>query len=124
MPIDGPSAGIAIATAIYSSIMNIPVDNKVAMTGEISVMGKVKPIGGAAEKIEAAKRAGCTMVIIPKDNYQDSFNKVDGIKIVTVENITEVIGKALVIDGKKEAIISSNDSTQELLVAKGVDIVR
>ena len=124
MPIDGPSAGIAIAAVIYSSITNIPIDNKVAMTGEISVRGDVRPIGGVAEKIEAAKRSGCSRVIIPKDNYQDNFNKIVGIDIISVENIKEVMQNALYRQTEKEKKSSGVDVGSEVLIAKGVNSQR
>ncbi|MGH4118381.1 ATP-dependent protease LonB [Clostridium sp.] len=105
-PVDGPSAGVSIATAIYSAIKGIPVDNMVAMTGEISIHGNVKPIGGASAKIAAAKKAGATKVIIPKDNWQDSFKTISDIKIILVSNITEVIHEALLQDTAKNVLIS------------------
>lgn len=93
-PIDGPSAGITIATAIYSAITNIPVCNEVAMTGELSVRGYVKPIGGVVPKIDAARRAGVKTVIIPKENWQEMFKTLD-LKIIAVDRIEEVIEAAL-----------------------------
>jgi Lon-like ATP-dependent protease len=105
-PVDGPSAGVSIATAIYSAIKGIPVDNMVAMTGEISIHGNVKPIGGASAKIAAAKKAGATKVIIPKDNWQDSFKSISDIKIILVSNITEVIHEALLQDTPKNVLIA------------------
>lgn len=93
-PIDGPSAGISIAVAIYSAIVNVPVDNNIAITGEVSIRGKVMPVGGIVAKLEAAKLAGAQKVIIPKDNYQHIFNNI-GIKVIPLENIQDVIEVAL-----------------------------
>lgn len=94
VPIDGPSAGITMVTAIYSAITNQPVDHRLAMTGEISIRGAVKPVGGIVSKIEAAKEAGCTRVLIPKDNYQERFKEFK-IEVIPVENIEEVIQLAM-----------------------------
>jgi Lon-like ATP-dependent protease len=90
LPIDGPSAGIAIATAIYSAIKNIPISGEVAMTGEISIRGKVKPVGGVATKIEAARIAGVKKIIIPSENWQEIFRDA-GVEVIPVDDISEVI---------------------------------
>jgi len=89
-PIDGPSAGIAMATAIVSAVKNIAIDHRIAMTGEISIHGKVKPIGGVIAKVEAAFQAGATTVIIPKDNWQSLFADLNGLQVIPVESIHEV----------------------------------
>ncbi len=111
VPIDGPSAGVTIATAVYSAIKNIPVDNRVAMTGEVSIRGQVKPIGGVVAKVEAAKRAGCRKVIIPKENWQEIFNEMTGIEIIPVETLQEVIKHALVreVPGKQQELLPGFD---------------
>ncbi len=93
-PVDGPSAGITIATTIYSAIHNIPIDNKIAMTGEISIHGKVMPVGGIVAKVEAAMQAGAERVIIPRDNWQQIFSNY-AIHVIPVDNINEVIDLAL-----------------------------
>ena len=84
-----------MAIAIYSAIKNIPVDNKVAMTGEVSVRGHVKPIGGVVAKVEAARHAGVKRVFIPAENYQDIFKDMSDLEIVPVERLEEIIPGAL-----------------------------
>ncbi|MFY0757383.1 ATP-dependent protease LonB [Metabacillus dongyingensis] len=95
IPVDGPSAGIAMATGIFSAIHKIPVDHTVAMTGEISIHGSVKPIGGVVPKIKAAKLAGAKTVIIPAENMQSILKTVEGIHIIPVTNLQEVFDAAL-----------------------------
>lgn len=90
IPVDGPSAGIAMATAVYSAIEELPVDPQLAMTGEISVHGKVKPVGGIVAKVEAAKEAGATRVLIPRENYQSILKEIEGIDILPVNHLDEV----------------------------------
>ena len=94
IPIDGPSAGVAMAVGIYSAIYRIPVKNKVAMTGEISIHGKVKPVGGVFTKANAAKLAGAEMVIIPKENVQSILDELEGIIIKPVSQLKEVFQEA------------------------------
>jgi Lon-like ATP-dependent protease len=95
MPVDGPSAGIAMATAIYSAIRKVPVLNTVAMTGEISIRGLVRPVGGVPSKIEAAIESGANTVIIPKENWQEMFMQLHGVKIIPVERFEDVLRFAL-----------------------------
>ena len=95
VPIDGPSAGVTIATAIYSAIKNLPVDNKVAMTGEVSIRGCIKPVGGIVAKVEAARHGGARTVIIPKDNWQEMFSAIDDIDVRPVETLEEVLEIAI-----------------------------
>ena len=94
-PIDGPSAGIAMAVAIASAISGEPVDNKLAMTGEIGIHGNVKPVGGVLAKVEAAFQAGADTVIIPRDNWQAIFNDLKGLRVIPVDTIEEVLKQAL-----------------------------
>ena len=91
-PVDGPSAGVAMAVAIASAITREPVDNKLAMTGEISIHGKVKPVGGVIAKVEAALQSGADTVLIPKENWQEIFAGLNGVKVVPVECMEEVFG--------------------------------
>ena len=90
IPIDGPSAGVAIAVALYSAIKNIPIKGDIAMTGELSIRGKVKPVGGVTAKIEAAKLAGVKKVLIPKDNWQESYRNM-GLDVIPVEDFSEIL---------------------------------
>ena len=105
-PKDGPSAGIAMATSIVSVLTGIPVRRDVAMTGEITLRGRVLPIGGLKEKLLAAMRAGIKIVFIPKDNEKDLADIPDsvkkGLEINPVSHVDEVIMRALA--RKPEAI--------------------
>ena len=90
-PVDGPSAGIAMAVAICSALNQWPIDHKLAMTGEIGVHGRVKPVGGVLAKVEAAFQAGANRVIIPKDNWQEIFRDLNGLQVIPVESLEEVL---------------------------------
>lgn len=98
IPVDGPSAGIAIASAIYSAIVKKPIDCKIAMTGEISLLGAVNPIGGVNAKILAAKKAGAAQVLIPEANWSNSFYDYEGISIIKVNNIRDVLNLCIIDD--------------------------
>lgn len=109
VPKDGPSAGIAIATALVSALSLTPVKNTVAMTGEITLTGRVLPIGGLKEKTMAAYKNGIKTVIIPKRNLPDlaDIDKLvyDNIKFVAVETVSEVFATAL-----ESCPVSQNDT--------------
>ncbi len=105
VPKDGPSAGITIATALLSALTGIPVRHDVCMTGEITLRGRVLPIGGLKEKTMAAYKAGMKKVLIPKDNIPD-LEKIDDtvkdkLEFVAVETFSDVIENALVLSDKK-----------------------
>ncbi|MBS2969914.1 ATP-dependent protease LonB [Metabacillus sp. KIGAM252] len=109
VPIDGPSAGIAMAAGIFSAIHKIPIDHKIAMTGEISIHGHVKPIGGVVPKIKAAKLAGAKRVIIPAENSQSILEDIPGITIIPVSNFQEVLDHAL-LDPPAEFLLNEKKS--------------
>jgi ATP-dependent Lon protease len=97
-PKDGPSAGTAIVTALTSLFTNRPVSPDLAMTGEISLRGRVLPVGGIKEKVLAARRAGITRVLLPKDNARDLVDIPDsrlrGLEVVLVDTLPEVLHHA------------------------------
>lgn len=95
VPVDGPSAGIAMALGIYSAIYRIPVKHTIAVTGEISIHGLVKPVGGVTAKVKGAKLAGATIAIIPYDNQQAMLSEIEGIEVIPVKQLKEVLDLAL-----------------------------
>ena len=104
VPKDGPSAGITMATALLSTVTGIPVRADVAMTGEITLRGRVLPIGGLKEKMLAAKTAGIKTILVPKENEKDveeiSKEIKSGMEIIFVETMEEVVKQAFVKKGK------------------------
>ena len=115
-PKDGPSAGITLATSITSALLGIPVRNDVAMTGEISLRGRVLPIGGLREKLLAARRSGIKKVLMPRDNEKDLKEVPDEVlkdlQIVFVDHVDEVLPQAL--DATAEEIFSGRATAQPI----------
>ncbi|WP_188772429.1 endopeptidase La [Novosphingobium endophyticum] len=100
VPKDGPSAGIGMVTSIVSTLTGVPVRNDIAMTGEVTLRGRVLPIGGLKEKLLAALRGGITTVLIPEENRKDLAeipdNVKEGLEIIPVAHVDEVLSRALV----------------------------
>ncbi len=123
IPKDGPSAGLAITTALVSELTGIPIKKNVAMTGEISLKGKALPIGGLKEKSMAAYKAGCDTVIIPKDNFKDlaeiGTEVKTAVRFIPVNSFDEVITQALEYmpkkDKKQNVIIKSDESVSSVV---------
>ncbi len=120
-PKDGPSAGVGMVTSIVSVLTGIPVRKNVAMTGEITLRGRVLPIGGLKEKLLAALRSGIKTVLIPQDNEKDLAEIPDnvkkGLKIIPVAHVTEVLEHALA--GTLTPIEWNEDDVDVAVAAKG-----
>jgi len=117
IPKDGPSAGVAMATSLASALTKKPVHKDIAMTGEITLRGKVLPIGGLKEKLIAAHRGNVTCVIIPRDNEKDlkeipSRVKKD-LKIVLADHVDEVLRRALILDNPEKFLKEKFERTEE-----------
>jgi len=120
-PKDGPSAGVAMITAMVSVLTGIPVSKDIAMTGEITLRGRVLPIGGLKEKLLAALRAGVTTVLIPQDNEKDLADIPDNVKsalkIIPVGTVDEVLKHALTRKPKKVKWTSSDEAALAGIIA-------
>ncbi len=113
IPKDGPSAGLAITTALVSELTAVPIKREIAMTGEISLKGRALPIGGLKEKSMAAYKAGCTSVIIPEENVKDLADVAEEVKsnvnFISVSSFTELMPYAL------EYVPTAGSSTKNIL---------
>ncbi len=111
IPVDGPSAGVAMFLAVYSAFTETAVPNDIALTGEISIHGQVLPVGGVEEKLEAAKEAGARIAFIPKENWKESFERLE-IKVIPVEEVQEILEHVFLPESLAEGM--------ELLQEKGI----
>ncbi|URZ17312.1 ATP-dependent protease LonB [Clostridium felsineum] len=121
--VDGPSAGVSIACALFSALKGRAIKSRVAMTGEITLNGMVKPVGGVTSKVMAASKAGAELVIIPYENWNESFNKYENIKVIGVKNIHEILKCVLVekeFDDKEVEL--SKQNTKHVLTADGINM--
>ena len=115
-PVDGPSAGVAMALVAVSALTGRPVDGRTAVTGEITVHGGVKAVGGVPEKIEAACQAGLTRVVIPKENDAETLH-ASGTEVVCVATVREVMELMLLPAAKAVADVPASSVTEPLVAA-------
>lgn len=102
-----------MAVAVYSALTGLLVDNRSAFTGEVSIHGQVKPVGGIVPKVMAAARAGARRVFIPRENYQQLFQELEGTTVIPVSHLEEVV---------KEALLANNPPATRTLSALGVSL--
>ncbi|MBQ3222296.1 MAG: ATP-dependent protease LonB [Clostridia bacterium] len=118
IPVDGPSAGLAMCIAAYSAIYGVPVRNEIAMTGEISMQGDVLPVGGVSRKIDAAERIGCSEVLIPHENWQEAYAQRK-VKVTAVRSIEEAMRAAFSTEDHAAAHSATPEISAERLAAQG-----
>jgi ATP-dependent Lon protease len=97
--IDGPSAGLAIFLALYSALTKTPLPQDVAITGELSIQGKVRPVGGIVEKLYAARQAGMRAILVPKENMREIDRALAGIDVIPISSVEQAF-KALTLHKK------------------------
>ena len=122
IPKDGPSAGITLATALVSALRRIPVRSDLAMTGEVTLRGRVLPIGGLKEKVLAAHRAGIKTILIPKENEKDieeiPQQVLKAVTILKVEHMDDVLRRALVLDDPDTFFKPQTEETEAAFTAE------
>jgi len=125
IPKDGPSAGVTMATSIASSILKIPVRRNVAMTGEITLRGRVMPIGGLKEKMLAAHRAGIDTILVPRENRKDlreiPKRVLNATRVILVEHMDEVLAEALALSDPDSLFGSNRMRPMEYRLGKLVE---
>ena len=117
IPVDGPSAGIGIVTAIASALTGRPVSHTVAMTGEITIHGGIKAVGGAVAKLRAAQEAGISKVLLPAENWQELFAGMEGMEVIPVKKIFDVLEHALIGEYRAVSAAVSSPTKSTLLGA-------
>lgn len=117
IPVDGPSAGVSMVTAAASALTNRPVANLVAMTGEVTIHGMVKAVGGIVPKVRAAAEAGVKKVLIPRENWQEILAAQEGLEVVPVSCIQEVLEHALLTEAGEPRMTVASRAASTLLGA-------
>ena len=117
-PVDGPSAGVAMAVAAVSALTGRPVDGGCALTGEISVQGQIKPVGGVPEKVEAARRAGLIRAYVPRENMQERFEDC-GIDVRAIDTLAQALERVLLPAALSETEAEKQPARIAPLAAQG-----
>lgn len=109
-PVDGPSAGVSMAVAVYSAVSKRSVPSDLAFTGEVSIRGVVKPVGGVDMKVKAAGEVGIKKVFVPKENFREGALKGEGVEVVPVCSLQEVFSQ--VFDKVEGEVCSNGDACE------------
>lgn len=117
IPVDGPSAGVSMIIAIASALTKKTVSNRVAMTGEVTIHGLIKGVGGIAPKLRAAQEAGIEKVLLPAESWQEAFSELTELEVIPVGHIAEVVQTALLNDGGLPSASLSPGDYSALLAA-------